>query len=149
MATRTERLPQATGILFRAGMKVRGWDDGDRHKGRPGSVTPYEGVLIDITDFGSPNDKGMIAKIRVSKSPRGNVEAGYDYSIWFDTMELLTLPLDLSKPVTHRSGKSVEVVPTGESDRPHSTYVNGLVLTFDKYGLFYPGIEQPIDLVNT
>lgn len=105
---------------------------------------------------------GLIAQV-VSASVNGvtvrfeddDVERKFrpqQYNWGHDYWKLAPPMFTASKPVCHRDGRPAIVELTDDPVRPYRATLGvcgrTVTLSFDPYGRFYSGFEQPIDLAN-
>lgn len=144
------------GTTFNMGQLVCGYTNGDDHRGRP----KYEGTLLDIACGGSltqrladpGRERRGSACINITRAEAGApYRPGMMVHVWFDTM-VPVKPFDPTQPTRTRSGQTVIVERTGDPARPYraTMEVGGvpLTLTYDQYGVFMPGFDQPVDLIQ-
>lgn len=134
------------GIEFRAGMRVRGWDN-PRVAGQ--RKYAYIGTIVKFWKLG--NDINGAVDLSDVVYPNGT--KGIHMAVYSDSLEK-DEPLDDHKPIRCRDGRPVVRASRFNihPDRPwHAEVKVGdlyLDLTFDAYGRFCPSGDSPIDLVN-
>lgn len=112
-----EIVRQSDGVLFKAGMKVRGWDRGATHRGTFPNAPSIEGTIHHVDTYLNLENHHTVSILLTAPNEHGSV--GDNHTLWFDTMELAALPLDLARPIQLRSGKPVEILKQpGPNDRP-------------------------------
>lgn len=127
---------------FKEGDLVRAWEYLDKRG------TAYEGVFVSH-GYGNVSN---IRLIRGYNSWHNSWHKGAVLGVYTSTMEYVRHPLDAKRPLRTRDGQDVPVTKRSDPHRPYGATVQvgkqSLTLTFDKFGHFYPGFDQPYDLVN-